>query len=161
MIKSTVSVISILVAIFFIFKALNKEKEDYSYVLDKIGFIASVGGDYKFPNECNQEHSASLNGSEVKALKVSEIQSLIGKGLLKCTAEVYIDIPLNVGKVLFEAATIPIRVTIPYELAKAVLSSKDPSKPTRCRDYVEPIVLACPNLLKPYIKQIKLSNVSK
>ena len=161
MIKNLVLIISVVVACSLTLKALNTEKIEHVYVLDSMKFLPTWRLNQEYAIECNQEHLVSLTESDVKALEVDQISRLISKAIPKCATEGFVGIPLKVGKTIFEAAAIPVRATIPYELAKAALSSKGSPESVRCSDYIEPIVLACPNLLKPYTKQIKQLDNSK
>lgn len=155
MIKNTILLISIIVASFSTYSALNNEKIEHIHVLDAMKFIPAWSVQQDYANACSQENLSNISESDAKALEVYQINSLISKALLRCTVDHYVGVPLNIGKALFEAAAIPVRATIPYELAKKILSSKESTETIRCSDYIEPIVLACPKLLKPYTKQIK------
>lgn len=155
MLKNTILLISLITAGTLTYSAFNTEKVEHIYVLDAMKFIPTWSSDSEYALACKQEQSDRVNEDDAKELEVSQISNLVDKALYKCAIEGYVGIPLNVGKALFESTAIPVRATIPYELAKSVLSSNNSTKPIRCSDYIEPLVLACPKLLKPYTKKIR------
>lgn len=148
--KYTGWVIAIIFTFLFTYKSLKEEGAEFDYVMDSRSFLVSWSSNQDYPIACNEE---GVNKYEENAISVQEIQALINKGLLACALEGQVGVPLGVGKVLVEAAYIPIRASIPYELAKSALQ-QDESK--RCSDYIKPLVLTCPELLNPYFERVQL-----
>jgi len=79
----------------------------------------------------------------------------VNGGYRTCSLEQRIVVPLNVGRAITETAYIPIRATIPYELAKSTLASDEPM---RCSDYMEPLILNYPLLLRPHFEKVEFKN---
>lgn len=142
--------IAIVVTVFFTAQSLKKEKEELNYVMDSMSFLVSWSSKQEYPIACNEE-GADNHGEN--AISVQQIQGLIDKGLMACALEGRVGVPLGVGKALYEAAYVPIRAAIPYELAKNALQQ---DKSNRCSDYIKPLILTCPSLLTPYFERVQL-----
>lgn len=143
-------VIAIIVTFLLTYKSLKEEGGELDYVMDSMSFLVSWSSNQDYPIACNAE---GVSKYEENAISVQEIQALVKKGLMACALDSRVGVPLGVGKALVEAAYIPIRASIPYELAKSALQ-QDESK--RCSDYIKPLVLTCPALLNPYFERVQL-----
>lgn len=111
--------------------------------------LVSWSSNQDYPIACNQE---GVDRNEETVINVQQIKSLIDKGLMACALESRVGVPLGVGKALAEAAYITVRAAIPYELAKSALQQ---NKSNRCSDYIKPLILTCPSLLKPYFERVQ------
>lgn len=142
----------IVFSLIVLYQSLNNEADEYSYTLESMSFL---------PNwDMNQDHSIACHqeGRERSGevtLEVHQINNLVKNGLKVCALEGPIVVPLNVGRAFAETTYIPVKASIPYELAKRTLES---DKPMRCSDYMKPLILTCPLKLSPYFKRVEFPN---
>ena len=91
----------------------------------------------------------SLINSNKKAIDVSQINKLAETAQILCVVESAYIIPSKIALALYEDT---IKNSLSYSLAKKALAQKKESK-KKCSDYIDPIIFACPNLLKIIIKK--------
>ena len=150
--KILVSIFLAVIGLWLTYQSLNKEGEQYNYALDSRSFLVTWSDNQQYHLDCHQEDMNSLEDDSTQALQVSQVKKLVDKGLMSCVMDIDVGVPLGVGRALFEAAYVPAKYAIPYELAKQALES---DKPMRCSDYIKPLILACPNLLKHHMKRVE------
>ncbi|WP_018984937.1 hypothetical protein [Salinimonas chungwhensis] len=141
--------IGIIFAAMFTHSSLKEEGEEIDYVMDSMSFLLDWRRNQDYRIACHQE---SENKQEENAVSVGQIGELIDKGFMACALESRVGVPLGVGKFLAETAYVPIRAVVPYEMAKTALQGE---KTKRCSDYIKPLIVACPSLLKPYFKRVE------
>lgn len=142
--------ILVVVACYLTYQSLEKEGDELDYVMDSMSFLNSWNIDQDYEIACSNEGKERYDEG---ALEPQQINRLISKGLMACALDAQVGVPLHVGKALAEAAYIPARAAIPYELAKTALQNDEVN---RCSDYVKPLILTCPQLLKPYFKRVEI-----
>lgn len=148
--KNIIGVLVLIIAFTLTYQSLKSEGEEFDFVLDSMSFLVSWSSNQDYRIACGEEATERYDED---ALNPNQINELINKGLMACALDARVGVPLGVGKALAEAAYIPARAAIPYELAKAALE-KGESK--RCSDYVKPLILSCPSTLKPYFKHVEI-----
>ena len=117
--------------------------------MDSMKFLISWQDSQDLRIACHQE---SKNNHGEEAVSVGQIGDLIDKGFMACPMEGMVGVPLGVGKALAETAYVPLRAAIPYEIAKSALEGEENK---RCSDYIKPLLVACPSLLKPYMERVQ------
>nr|WP_282765610.1 hypothetical protein [Alteromonas macleodii] len=148
-IKNVGWVLAIFFAALFTINSLEKEGEEFDYVMDSMKFLFSWKANQDYRIACHQE---SKNNHGDNAVSLVQIGDLIDKGFLACPLEGRVGVPLGVGKALVETAYVPLRAAIPYEIAKSALEGEENK---RCSDYIKPLLVACPSLLKPYLERVQ------
>tara|TARA_Y100000780_G_scaffold84483_1_gene76416 strand:- start:6948 stop:7307 length:360 start_codon:yes stop_codon:yes gene_type:complete len=99
---------------------------------------------------CALEAQARSENTET-LLTSSELGSLVVRSIEVCPLERVI-VPANIAVAYFEARTVPIEMTIPYEAGKRALGA---NKRLRCSDYVEPLIMTCPKLIQGYFDKVE------
>lgn len=144
--------ISLLAGLLLTYQSLKEEGKELNYALESPHFLVTWKLDDRYAPECHNEGQSS---GETDIPSTEDIQKIIEMGLQACAFERYVTVPSNVAMSAVEILHVPVRATVPYELAKRVLA-KEQDKPPRCSDYTEVLIATCPKLLSPHYELVEI-----
>lgn len=138
-------------------QSLKNESEQLAYAINSMDFLPTWETKQDYSHACQKEGSQGRDEDDGSILKVDQVVSLVKQGFNVCLIDGRVGVPIGVARALFEAAYVPTKATIPYELAKRALEGK----PKRCSDYIEPLIYNCPKMLQPYMNRVSKNIQSK
>lgn len=153
-------IVSACVAAYFTIESFKAEHDEANLSVAALPLMTSIQTNQDYAIACNEEHQTYLpqDVPENGQFAVSDVQKFSSGGLGACAVGPYIAI----GKItvsLFEAANIPVKATVPYEVVKRLLLKSEDTKNWRCSDYVDAIATICPVMVSRFVKRDQSSTV--
>lgn len=130
-------------------ETIATDSNELTYAIDSHSFLSDIA-ERRIDKECADSPAID----DEHELSMGDVYKIGNSAHVRCPLESY-TIALNSLQLLGETAFTPTKASIPIAASKATLSDSD-AKPERCSDQVNKLILACPEVVRRYIKRITI-----